>query len=100
MLQLDLSQSFSVNDGANYKMSLVDAQIPVLKDQALWSSRDNSSLFLYGGRRASNVSLDEKVWKYEVQEGKWEVQETSAVPVRYDGGGEWPFSLIGEERWG
>ncbi|RAK80039.1 uncharacterized protein BO72DRAFT_27003 [Aspergillus fijiensis CBS 313.89] len=86
MLQLDLSQSFSMNDGANYKMSLVDAQIPVLKDQALWSSRDNSSLFLYGGRRASNISLDEKVWKYEVQGGKWEVQETSAVPVRYDGG--------------
>lgn len=68
-------------------MSLVDSDVPKLKDQALWSDQANTTLYSYGGRGASNTSADEGVWTYTIADRKWQLQQTSIKPVRLVGGG-------------
>ncbi|KAL2833737.1 hypothetical protein BDW59DRAFT_138116 [Aspergillus cavernicola] len=82
LVELDLSAPIDISDGASYKMSLVSYDVPKLKDQALWSNRDNTTLFSYGGRGASDTSPDDGVWTYNITDGSWQVQQTSVKPVR------------------
>ncbi|KAE8379096.1 hypothetical protein BDV26DRAFT_176784 [Aspergillus bertholletiae] len=86
LVELDLSSSFSTDDGAKYKMSLVDAEVPKIKDQAMWSNRDNTTLFTYGGRGVNNISVDQGLWTYTIADGSWKLQQTSIKPVRLQGG--------------
>ncbi|EEP76020.1 conserved hypothetical protein [Uncinocarpus reesii 1704] len=82
LVQLDLTRKFSVDVGSYYRMSLIDPAIPKLKDQALWSSQDNSTLYCYGGRGVSNTSADNGIWTYKTAEKTWQLQQASVRPVR------------------
>ncbi|KAA8645014.1 uncharacterized protein ATNIH1004_009225 [Aspergillus tanneri] len=86
LVQLDLTQEFYVNNGSHYKMSLVPSNIPKLKDQALWSSQDNATLFAYGGRGIRNTSSDNGIWTYKPQTRSWSLQQTGIIAVRRLGG--------------
>ncbi|KAB8264201.1 hypothetical protein BDV32DRAFT_135551 [Aspergillus pseudonomiae] len=86
LVQLDLSSSFSTDDGAKYKMSLVDGAVPKIKDQAMWSDKDNTTLFTYGGRGVDDTSVDQGLWTYTIADGSWKLQQTSIKPVRLQGG--------------
>lgn len=87
LVQLDLSSSFSTDDGAKYKMSLVDSEVPKIKGQALWSDKANTTLFTYGGNYLDVASVDQGLWTYTIADGSWKLQQTSIKPVRLQGGG-------------
>ncbi|KAK2743719.1 hypothetical protein FQN55_007122 [Onygenales sp. PD_40] len=94
LVQLDLTKRFSIHDGSKYKMSLIRPKVPTLKDQALWTDKDNTTLFTYGGRGASNTSIDNGLWTYTIADKSWKLQTTSIRPVRFSGGGMFlPFSV-------
>ncbi|KAK2775506.1 hypothetical protein FQN52_003975 [Onygenales sp. PD_12] len=86
LVQLDLTKQFSIHDGSKYKMSLIRPKVPTLKDQALWTDKDNTTLFTYGGRGASNTSIDNGLWTYTIADKSWKLQTTSIRPVRFSGG--------------
>lgn len=86
LVQLNLSSSFAIDDGAKYKMSLVDSKIPKIKDQAMWSNKGNTTLFTYGGRGVDNTTVDQGLWTYTIADGSWQLQQTSIKPVRLQGG--------------
>ncbi|KAE8422773.1 hypothetical protein BDV36DRAFT_309790 [Aspergillus pseudocaelatus] len=86
LVQLDLSSSFSTDDGSKYKMSLIDSKVPKIKGQALWSNQDNTTLFTYGGNSLDVTSADQGLWTYTIADGSWKLQQTSIQPVRLQGG--------------
>lgn len=87
-IKLDLSAPVDLQDGSNYKLSLVPTKVPKLRDQALWSNQANSTLFSYGGRSPSGKRPDDGgVWMYNIADGSWEEQKTSVKPVRLIEGG-------------
>ncbi|KAE8313114.1 hypothetical protein BDV41DRAFT_564630 [Aspergillus transmontanensis] len=76
IVQLDLSASFSTDDGSKYKMSLVDSE----------SDKANTTLFTYGGNYLDVTSVDQGLWTYTIADGSWKLQQTSIKPVRLQGG--------------
>ncbi|KAE8163035.1 hypothetical protein BDV40DRAFT_264045 [Aspergillus tamarii] len=86
LVQLDLSSSFSTDDGSKYKMSLIDSKVPKMKGQALWSDKDNTTLFTYGGNYLDVTSVDQGLWTYTIADRSWKLQQTSIQPVRLQGG--------------
>ncbi|XHG06160.1 hypothetical protein AWENTII_009365 [Aspergillus wentii] len=86
LVELDLSKQLDLNDGSNYKMSIIDPSVPELKDQALWANQDNTTLYSYGGRGAGDVSEDNGLWTYNPATESWKLQQTSIKPTRYQAG--------------
>ncbi|KAF4219466.1 hypothetical protein CNMCM6457_003032 [Aspergillus fumigatiaffinis] len=82
LVHLDLTQPFSINDGSDYHLSLIDPTVPQLKGQTLWSNAANTTLYSYGGHGLGNTSIDEGIWTYDLAGEKWAVQRTSIKPVR------------------
>jgi hypothetical protein len=87
LVELDISGPVNLRDGANYRMRLVPDYVPKLKDQAFWSNRDNTTLFSYGGRGASDTSSDDGLWTYNIANDSWKLQQPSVKPVRLSYGG-------------
>jgi hypothetical protein len=87
LVHLDLTQPFSINDGSDYHLSLIDPTVPQLKGQTLWSNAANTTLYSYGGHGLGNTSIDEGIWTYDLAGEKWAVQRTSIKPVRLYSGG-------------
>ena len=87
LVELDLSARIDLDDGVNYKMTLIPPDVPKLKDQALWSNSANTTLFNYGGRGANSTSTDNGAWAYSISEASWQVQMSSVKPVRLVDGG-------------
>ncbi|PGH11406.1 hypothetical protein AJ79_04907 [Helicocarpus griseus UAMH5409] len=71
IVELDLTRPFSVEDGSEYKMSLIDGKVPILKDQALWSDKQNTTLFAYGGRGPVRLSGGAHVNVSSIQSAFW-----------------------------
>ncbi|KAL3433351.1 hypothetical protein BDV09DRAFT_205396 [Aspergillus tetrazonus] len=69
------------NGSTNFKLHLIPSGVPQLKDQALWASQANGTLFSYGGRGVSATPSDDAVWTYKISEGSWEMQQGSVKPV-------------------
>lgn len=87
-IKVDLSAPVDLQDGSNYKLSLIPTDVPKLRDQALWSNQANSTLFSYGGRSPNGKKPDAGgVWMYSISDGSWEEQKTSVEPVRLIEGG-------------
>ncbi|KAL3486353.1 hypothetical protein BJX62DRAFT_215348 [Aspergillus germanicus] len=82
LVEVDLSGPVDLSDGANYNLSVISPNVPNLKDQALWRNRQNTTLYSYGGRGASNTSADEGAWTYTPGNGDWKMQSGSVKPVR------------------
>ncbi|GFG17388.1 hypothetical protein IFM5058_08449 [Aspergillus udagawae] len=82
LVDLDLTQPFSIDNGSDYHLSLIDPTVPQLKGQTLWSNAANTTLYSYGGHGLGNTSLDEGIWTYDLADEKWAVQKTSIKPVR------------------
>lgn len=88
LIELDLSAPVDLQNGSNYKLSLIPTDVPTLKDQALWSNQANSTLFSYGGRSPNGERPDDGgVWMYRISDGSWEEQKTSVKPERLIEGG-------------
>jgi hypothetical protein len=87
LVEVDLSSPVDLSDGANYNLSVISPNVPNLKDQALWRNRQNTTLYSYGGRGASNTSADEGPWTYTPGNGDWKIQSGSVKPVRLSYGG-------------
>lgn len=88
LIELDLSAPVDLQNGSNYKLSLIPTDVPTLKDQALFSNQANSTLFSYGGRSPNREKPDDGgVWMYHISDGSWEEQKTSVKPVRLIEGG-------------
>lgn len=86
-MTLDLTSSFSVNDGSNYKLTVINNTVPDVKYQALWPDRDNSTLYMYGGLFVGNVSTDTGIWTYRTSDKIWQMQQESIIPTRLVNGG-------------
>ncbi|KAL2863953.1 putative cell wall anchored protein [Aspergillus lucknowensis] len=99
LVEVDLARPVNLRDGSNFKLSLISSDVPNLKDQALWSNQDNTTLFSYGGRGASNTSADDGVWTYTVSDGTWELQQTSVKPVRLSYGAHVDVPEIQAAYW-
>lgn len=99
LVNVDLTKAFNLSDGSAYKLSVIPTSVPNLKDQALWSSQDNSTLFAYGGRGASNTALDNGVWEYDLKNQQWNLQTTSVKPVRLEGGSHANAPSINAAFW-
>ncbi|KAB8233993.1 uncharacterized protein BDW43DRAFT_310668 [Aspergillus alliaceus] len=67
-------------------MSLVDTEVPKLKDRAMWSKKDNITLSTNGGRGVGEASVDQGLWTYNIADESWQLQQTSIKPVRLQGG--------------
>ncbi|OXV06242.1 hypothetical protein Egran_05990 [Elaphomyces granulatus] len=82
LVQLDLARRFSITNGSNYKLSLIDSAVPELKAQALWSDKANTTLYEYGGLIHTNNTVDDGVWAYDIGQKLWQLQQTIIRPVR------------------
>lgn len=86
-MTFDLRSPFSVDDGANYKMTLVDSVVPKVKQQALWGDQANTTLFMYGGRYVSNTTALPTTYTYSIEDEEWAAQQSSIQPNRLVNGG-------------
>jgi hypothetical protein len=84
---LDLTSSFLTSKGKNYKMSKIDTEVPKIKDMALWSTADNSTLYQYGGRYLENITDENTIWTYDVGDKTWGKQDGTIQPTRLEYGG-------------
>ena len=87
LVTLDLSSQVSLDDGANYRMSLINSSFPTLKGQALWSDQDNTTLYAYGGAGLGTTSVDGGIWTYDITSKSWGVEESDVDPPRLTDGG-------------
>jgi hypothetical protein len=96
LVQVDLAQRFSITNGSNYKLSLIDSAVPDLKAQALWSDKANTTLYDYGGHVDSNTTVDDGVWVYDIGQKLWQLQQTIIRPIRLFAGGapDSPFLIM------
>ena len=94
LVQLDLARRFSITNGSNYKLSLIDSAVPELKAQALWSDKANTTLYEYGGLIHTNNTADDGVWTYDIGQKLWQLQQTIIRPVRLFAGGAFDGPLL------
>lgn len=94
LVTLDLTSSFSTSEGKNYKMTKIDTDVPKVKDMALWSKADNTTLYQYGGRFLENITNENTIWTYTVGDKKWDKQDGTIQPTRLEYGGMWMFGLL------
>jgi hypothetical protein len=87
LVTLDLTSSFSVSEGKNYKMTKIDTDVPKIKDMALWSNAENSTLYQYGGRFLDNITSEDTIWTYAVKDKLWGKQDGTIQPSRLEYGG-------------
>jgi len=87
LMTLDLTSSFSTSEGKNYKMTKIDTQVPKIKDMALWSNADNSTLYQYGGRFLENITSEDTIFTYTVKDKSWSKQDETIQPSRLEYGG-------------
>lgn len=91
LVTFDLTSSFSVDEGSSYRMELMDASVPKIKDAALWADQTNRTLFVYGGRYPDKKTLvDGRTWTYGIPQKSWRVQQNSIQPTRLISGGGRP----------
>ncbi|CAG7959708.1 unnamed protein product [Penicillium olsonii] len=86
LVTLDLTSSFSTTEGKNYKMAKMDTEVPKVKDMALWSKADNTTLYQYGGRFLENITNENTIWTYTVGDKKWDKQDGTIQPTRLEYG--------------
>ncbi|CAG8021748.1 unnamed protein product [Penicillium salamii] len=86
LVTLDLTSSFSTSEGKNYKMTKIDTDVPKIKDMALWSKADNTTLYQYGGRFLENITNENTIWTYTVGDKKWDKQDGTIQPTRLEYG--------------
>ncbi|KAJ5937351.1 hypothetical protein N7454_004651 [Penicillium verhagenii] len=99
LVTLDLTSSFSVNDGSNYKMTIVNDTVPAVKYQAFWASQDNSTMYMYGGLFVGNVSNDNGIWTYTPNQKTWQSQQESIIPARLVNGANTNAPAIQAAYW-
>ncbi|KAJ5357420.1 hypothetical protein N7541_004578 [Penicillium brevicompactum] len=86
LVTLDLTSSFSTSEGKNYKMTKIDTDVPKIKDMALWSKADNTTLYQYGGRFLENITNENTIWTYSVDDKTWAKQDGTIQPTRLEYG--------------
>ncbi|KAJ5916588.1 hypothetical protein N7504_000603 [Penicillium tannophilum] len=87
LVTLDLTSSFSTSEGKNYKMSkLPNSIVPKIKDMALWANAANTTLYQYGGRYLEDITTDNAIWTYNVNDKSWAAQEGSVQPAQREYG--------------
>ncbi|OQE00228.1 hypothetical protein PENVUL_c056G09184 [Penicillium vulpinum] len=86
LMTLDLTSSFSTSEGKNYKMTKIGAEVPKIKDMALWSNAENSTLYQYGGRFLENITSEDTIWTYTVKDKSWTKQDGTIQPSRLEYG--------------
>ncbi|KAJ5266977.1 Kelch-type beta propeller [Penicillium angulare] len=100
LMTLDLTSSFSVNDGSNYKLTIINDTVPDVKYQAFWPSRDNSTLYMYGGMFLNNVSTDTGIWAYSPNQKVWQILEQEIIiPTRLVNGANTNAPQIQAAYW-
>ncbi|CAI7613056.1 unnamed protein product [Penicillium bialowiezense] len=67
-------------------MSKIDTDVPKIKDMALWSKADNSTLYQYGGRFLENITNENTIWTYTVGDKTWAKQDGTIQPTRLEYG--------------
>ncbi|KAJ9488880.1 hypothetical protein VN97_g4406 [Penicillium thymicola] len=67
-MTLDLTSSFSTPEGTNYKMTKIDTDVPNIRDMAVWSNAENSTLYQYGGRFMNNVTSEDTICTYTTKD--------------------------------
>ncbi|CAI7635574.1 uncharacterized protein N7487_002539 [Penicillium crustosum] len=86
LVTLDLTSSFSTSEGKNYKMAKIDTDVPKIKDMAVWSNADNSTLYQYGGRFLENITSEDTIWTYTTKDKSWSKQDGTIQPSRLEYG--------------
>lgn len=87
LVTLDLTSSFSTSEGKNYKMAKIDTDVPKIKDMAVWSNAENSTLYQYGGRFLENITSEDTIWTYTTKDRSWSKQDGTIQPSRLEYGG-------------
>ncbi|KAF4769582.1 hypothetical protein HAV15_011346 [Penicillium sp. str.  len=86
LVTLDLTSSFSTSEGKNYKMAKIDTDVPKIKDMAVWSNAENSTLYQYGGRFLENITSEDTIWTYTTKDRSWSKQDGTIQPSRLEYG--------------
>ncbi|QIX01679.1 hypothetical protein AMS68_007196 [Peltaster fructicola] len=88
MVSTSLTAKFDLTDGTAWRMSVVPTSVPNVRDSAFWPSRDNSTIWQYGGRTPSSDSiLDSGVLpELAVSSYSWSTPVTDVSLARLDAG--------------
>lgn len=97
-MTLDLTSSFSTSEGKNYNMTKIDTDVPKIKDMAVWSNAENSTLYQYGGRFLENITSEDTIWTYTTKDKSWGKQDGIIQPSRLEYGGMLKFDHY-TEMW-
>lgn len=79
MVSAPLDRDFDLTDGAKWRLDLLPDSVPNVKGGALWSNPDNSTIFAYGGRAASELDVPSSndIPQLDTADDKWTVEQAA-----------------------